>query len=805
MLSVTAIHSKEYYVNLAREDYYLQGGEPPGKCYGQGAAALDLQGQIEPEQFRFIVDGFSADGQRKLVQNAGDEKRQPGWDLTFSAPKTVSVIWSQSDQETRWEIQQAQEAATRRALDWLEAESITRRGRGGHLKEPARLIVATFEHGTSRAQDPQLHTHCLIMNAAVRGDGSTGAIESQQFYQNKMTAGALYRAELAKQLEARLGLQAIKQKEKSNLFEIRGVDPALVEEFSKRRQAIEQALETGGHTSAKAAEIAALDTREVKGHQARETLFAEWQKIGAAYGYQPPESRIRYREKSTTTAALQAWSVEMLTDRNSSFTERDLLRKMAEAAPGSGLGARDIQHAVRAYLQHSPIVCLGRVREEIRYTTEDMLQLETSMLKQVADSAENISHPVRERLLTSIWEEFPTLKAEQQAAVNHLVNAHGTIKVVEGWAGTGKTYMLNVAREAWARSGYQVYGAALSAKAASGLTDGANIHSQTLHSLLHRIQEGQLHLNARSVVVIDEASMVGTKQLASLISLTTKADAKLVLVGDSKQLQAIEAGGGFTKISEMLGAARLTEITRQTIVWMRQAVRDMIQGNAKDVLEMYAQHGQLNVQETWNEARTALITAWKENGMTAPENNIILAGTNLDVFNLNQQAQEARQQAGLLSENSVTVGGASIRENDRVLFTRNNRTADVKNGQLGTVKRIDGKILSVQLDSGEVRTINTNSYDHIKLGYAMSTHKAQGDTRQRSYVLVGGTMQDRELSYVQLSRSKAETSLFSDRMESGDALTRLARSMERSRKKELASTHLPQWQQSSQYNTQLLP
>lgn len=793
MLSINSIRSKEYYISLASEDYYLDGGEPPGKWYGRGAAALALTGKIEDEHFHHVIDGFDPNEKRKLVQNAGDKKRQAGWDLTFSAPKTVSVMWSQADESARHLIQDCQEIACRKALGWMESESITRRGKGGVIKEPAGLIVATFEHGTSRAQDPQLHTHCLIMNAAVRADDSTGAIESQQFYRNKMTAGALYRAELANQLEQRCGLQVERKGTHQNLFEIRGVDPALVAEFSKRREEIEKALNTSGNSSAKASEIAALDTRHVKDHVAREELFATWQQVGKAFAYQPPATQQLYRDTALEGPKLYQSALAKLMYHNSSFTEKELLRKVAEAAPGSGLGVEEIRKLVRANLQQQDIVCLGQIKEETRFTTKEMLTLERSMLEVVRLSVnsheQTTDHHVSEHLLTDVCRKFTTLKEEQVAAVRHAVGDESSIKVVEGWAGTGKTYMLNVAREVWEKAGFKVQGAALAAKAAGNLEE-AGMPSQTLHRLLYQLRDRRVVLTPKDVVVVDEAGMVGTRQIAELVAATEQAGAKLVLVGDAQQLQPIEAGGAFKKIGDIVGRAELTEITRQTINWMRQAVKDMIAGKAKDVLTEYAQHGQLMVQENWNGARSELVTSWgAAGGAIAPQDNLMLAGSNLDVHDLNQRAQVVRQAAGLLGHNSIQINSSQLWENDRVLFTRNSLRDGVKNGQVGTVEEIRGQSLTVRLDTGARRVIDTAHYDHLKLGYAVTTHKAQGDTRQQNFVLVGGTMQDRELSYVQLSRTRGKTFLFTDREQAGDELAQLSRGMARSRQKEMAVTY----------------
>src|SRR5262245_27980884 len=200
MLSIAALSGGQgnYYLALARDDYYLKGGEPPGRWLGEGAKLLGLTGQVEGPALKQLLRGFSADGAVPLIQGAGNSDHQPGWDLTFSCPKSVSVLWSQAEESERRVIQEAQAAAVREALDYLQdVAAFTRRGKGGHTQERTKLLVASFDHGTSRAQDPQLHTHCLILNVGVRADGTTGTILSEPFYRHKLAAGAMYRAELA--------------------------------------------------------------------------------------------------------------------------------------------------------------------------------------------------------------------------------------------------------------------------------------------------------------------------------------------------------------------------------------------------------------------------------------------------------------------------------------------------------------------------------------------------------------------------------------------------------------------------------
>ena len=209
MLSVNRIQNRDYLVNLAQEDYYEIGGEPPGKWHGNGATFLGLNHLVRREELHQLMDGYHplVPG-KKLVQNAGRYKREIGWDFTFSAPKSVSVIWSQASPNMRKAIEQTQESSVRKTLNFLEEQTTTRRGKGGSIREPAKLVTAIFEHGTSRELDPNLHSHTVVLNLGIRpSDNTSGAIQINDLLTYKMLAGALYRAELGRQLCKNLGFK----------------------------------------------------------------------------------------------------------------------------------------------------------------------------------------------------------------------------------------------------------------------------------------------------------------------------------------------------------------------------------------------------------------------------------------------------------------------------------------------------------------------------------------------------------------------------------------------------------------------
>jgi conjugative relaxase-like TrwC/TraI family protein len=394
MLSVASMSGGQghYYAGLAREDYYLAGGEPPGIWMGKGAQTLGFAGIIDREAFLDIFDGFQ--NGEALVQGAGSERHRPGWDLTFSAPKSVSVIWSQADKETALEIRAAQASAVEKAVAYLEDEAVwTRRGKAGLEHQKCAAVVAAFEHGTSRAQDPQLHTHALLLNIGVRDDGTTGTLETHSLYLHKMAAGAIYRAELAHQLERRLGFEI--ERDKSS-FAVKGVSKELVEEFSKRRKEIEASLKERRLATSRAAEIAALDTRGKKAHIAREELKERWRAVGREHGWSTEQAERLVKERRRTfdpSYALERVAqvaLEKMMLGRSYFTERELTRTVAEEAQALGGGADEVRAAVKVHLSGSPeIVRLGlRYREPI-FTTKTMLAFEQDLLQRVEKSREH--------------------------------------------------------------------------------------------------------------------------------------------------------------------------------------------------------------------------------------------------------------------------------------------------------------------------------------------------------------------------------------------------------------------------------
>jgi len=788
MLSIIQIRGDgTYYTSIGRDDYLLNGGEPRGVWLGEGAEALGLSGLVDDAVYRRLMGGFSPDGAEELVRNAGTESRRPGWDLTFSAPKSVSELWAASRDIPGLEriIREAQWAAVKRVVRHLEeVAGQAREGLGGHTRTPVRLVVAGFEHGTSRNLDPQLHCHCVLINVGVRLDGVTRTIVSKAIFRQKMTAGALYRAELASQLRQRLGLELVA---KSSWFEVAGVPQSLIEAGSTRRKEILAELEKSGFTGPKAAKIVARDTRETKKVIPREELFERWGHVAASHGFGTEQVRKLIRPGMTPIlskipAEIVGASIEKILDRQSFFSERELIRAVAERTQAMGYPVDSIVATAREALNQ--LVQLGDHQRERQFTNLATLELERKLIAQAVAGRDDTRQVLSSSTVDEVFHRH-ALSDEQKNALRHITQTPGAVQIVSGLAGTGKSTLLAAARDAFEAEGHDVIGCSLSGKAAEGLQRSSGIQSHTIARLLHQWGKELSEvrpLNAKSVLVVDEAAMVGTRQLAALFEYAEKADCRIILVGDARQLPAIQAGAPFASLSRILGMATLKDIRRQLAEWGRVMVRQFADGDVREGVEILREQGLIHIGPTPEASTRQLLSEWSQE--TDLKSVLILVGTHEEVNWVNREAQRIRKDAGLLGTSSCVIGEREFYPGDRVIFGRNDRKLGVKNGTFGTLTGEQLGSAVIQLDQSNKSVFVPLNHDHVRLGYAVTTHKSQGTTVQKAFVLFSDTMQTRESTYVQVSRAREFTKLFLTREQAGDTdLKEAVRAMERSQAK----------------------
>ena len=507
-------------------------------------------------------------------------------------------------------------------------------------------------------------------------------------------------------------------------------------------------------------------------------------------------SRVRIDEEAAKrNAALIREKPEqvltLITNEKSVFDRHDVARTLHRY-----IGEADAFQAAFAKVMASPALVElqaeqrdehGRLIEQARYSTREMVGIERDMAISADHMAAGRSFGVAGRRVEAAIAARPFLADEQRAAIEHVTGPE-RIAAVVGLAGAGKSTMLAAAREAWEAEGYHVHGAALAGKAAEGLEESAGIASRTLASWERGWERGFDQLGPRDVFVIDEAGMVGSKQLSRFIQEADRAGAKIVLVGDPEQLQPIGPGAAFRAVAERVGFVALEEIRRQREGWQREASVDFGRYRTAEGLAAYAERGAIRLEETAEHARDAIVRDVAADMEARPGGSrLVLAHRRVDVQDLNDAIRAVRKERGELDGERVyrtTEGERAFAPGDRLLFRENNRDLGVKNGMLATVERAEDGRLGVRLDSaqgpGQGRAVSVSMADYAAVdhGYATTIHKAQGATVDRAYVLASGTM-DRHLTYVAMTRHRDGAQLYAGQDEFSDvsALSaRLARS-----------------------------
>jgi Ti-type conjugative transfer relaxase TraA len=468
--------------------------------------------------------------------------------------------------------------------------------------------------------------------------------------------------------------------------------------------------------------------------------------------------------------------LETLTQREAVFTRQDMARELHRH-----LDDADQFRMVLAKLDASPeLVRLseGDQWEPARFSTRAMIAVEERMLDTAGAMAATASRGVRGDHLQTALAQHPRLSEEQREAVQH-ITGQAQIAAVAGAAGAGKSASLAAAREAWEAEGYRVRGAALAGKAADALQASAGIESRTLHALEYSWSRGRDPLSRQDVLVIDEAGMVGSRQMGRVLEAARDAGAKVVLVGDARQLQPIEAGAAFRAIAEQIGVVEIETIRRQRQDWAREASQAFATGAVPEGIAAYATRGHVHMSESRDAAKAAIAresaaAAWGEGQM------LILAHTNDDVRDLNLLVRAERQRAGALGAEArfhTERGDRDFAVGDRLVFLKNDRGLGVKNGTLATVELAEPGQLVVQIDNGARVGIDQAVYAHVDHGYAVTLHKAQGATVDRSFVLASGGM-DRHLVYVGMTRHRDDATLYAGRddfRDEGAMMRRLSR------------------------------
>lgn len=459
--------------------------------------------------------------------------------------------------------------------------------------------------------------------------------------------------------------------------------------------------------------------------------------------------------------------IEIVSGRKSVFSKHDLYRELFKH-----IDQHEVYEQIKSKLDQSDkLLLVARSGKDTTfYTTKEVLETEQS-IRATAEvlGRDDSNHGVEITSREKAKNNYSFLSNEQKQAIDDVTN-NKRLSIVVGFAGAGKSTMFKAAKEAWEDSGFKVRGIALSGKAAEGLENSSSIKSSTIHRMIYDLKVGQ-QLGKKTVVVMDEAGMVNNILMKQVVDIVERSGAKLVLAGDSEQLQPIQAGNPFRDISEMNGFTEISTIRRQKEGWQKEATYNLSQGQSARAMKAYADNGDIKLTETHQDAIDAVVSDYLKE--TYKHSNMaVLAHKRVDVTVMNQEIRKTLKIRGEIRNEigvKTSTGKKQFGIGDRLLCLRNHKGLGVMNGSLGTVMQtnVDNGLLFVKFDNGKSVEIDTNKYDSITHGYAMTIHKSQGVTVDHAKVLATRSF-DKHLAYVGLSRHKESLKVYAGRDEFED-------------------------------------
>ncbi len=799
MLTIRAAKNPGYYETpeFARDDYYTERGGTPGEWIGRGAETLGLSGSPDRGELEQLLGGGNPVTDERL-HGLREGRRNAGFDLTWTAPKSVSVLHAVGDERVRAEVLAAHEAGVRAGMDYLERfECQARRGAGGHqIVEAGGFAGAAFTHELSRTGDPHLHTHQVIANAVQGPDGRWSAQDMRPVFGAAKTAGTIAEAVMRRELTDRLGVRW--GEVTKGTAEIDGVPSDVIGEFSRRRAEITELALSRGAQGLQAVGSVQRETRDRKPVLDRDIAVGEWRARAAEHGLGRYELQALLDHPTPDLAlhevrAFDRWlaSPEGLTEKDSTFDRRAVLRAFAEHHQ-QGITLPEIETRADAWITDHAVNITPDLPEtgtRARWSTPDMLTTEERLIALAERRVPGQTVP--SRTIEDVLTLRPEVGLDQAEAVRELAGGFGPVRVMVARAGTGKTYTLDLVRETLEAAGIQVTGCSWQGQAAQLLETQAGIPSRTIASLLGEIEHRpEIALPEHGVLVIDEAGTVPTRALARLMEYAAERDVTVLLVGDPRQLPSIDAGGALASIADRVGSVELTENRRQVGELQQSVAASLADGAPQRALRLLTEHQRLHTHPTPQEAREALVQAWAEHALLDPSRTLILAHDRVDVAALNQLARHRMDQAGLLGPERLTIGEREWAEGDRLVCRRNNYhpELDVRNGTRATVTHVDlqARALTIRTDEGRTVRLPEDYLEHAHHAYATTGHISQGITVDRTYLLASPERGGQEWGYVAGSRHRIDLHLYAADFDPDTAADALSRGWQRTRAKTLA-------------------
>jgi conjugative relaxase-like TrwC/TraI family protein len=796
-----------YYVEHLR-NYYLVEGEPTGVWFGNGATALGLDAEFVPAGFIAVMAGAHPDDPDRALGGVYTEKSVRGFDVTCSAPKSVSALFGLGAEYVRSEVTGAHDAAVTALAGWIEAHAHTRYRVAGEVcvLDAEGIIGAQFRQHTSRALDPQVHTHLVIANRVQSPDGRWLALDARMLKKDQRSLSAIYHASLRAELTARLGVRW--NAPVNGIAEIVDLPAEVLAEFSSRtadvRARIEVKLDRFIETMGREPTVrerwklereAAVDSRPAKADQVDAAVLHDaWAAQMRALGRDPATlvadviGRVVERQQVNEPDRMVMIDQAMVAmgEKQSSWRPTELHRELGAVIPtdtattAAGIvesldDLADQIVASRCVELSKPVPEHVRVRKDGRPITESVLDRALTT-QAILDQEQALIGWVDRRLLFDGLDNPDTLTRSTreldsaQARAACAVAGHADIVFIVGPAGTGKTTALAPAVAQLHAEGRAAFGVAPSATAADVLSFETGVVADTVDKLLieHRLTRPPLpkfRLPVGTTLIVDEAGMIPTARLAELADLADMKGWRVVMVGDPMQFTSVGRGGMYGLLTDTFGAIELDRVHRFNHPWERDASLQLRDGNP-GVADLYNDHGRLHGGTSVQMERAA-INRWADHRQDG-QSVLLMAATNETVERLNQRAQQHRIRHGELNPDGphATAGVYELFAGDEIATRRNDRGMVTDRGEIvrnratwtiDTIHR-DGAITATG-KHGTIRLPAAYVVDHVELAYATTGMGAQGRTVDAAITVLDGPTDVRNL-YVPMTRGRETNEAF---------------------------------------------
>ncbi len=753
-----AYHAEEF--GNARENYYTQGDQIRGEWHGRLADQWDLHGEVSEEHFRRLTEGHHPmtgaqlvrhKAAREYVDENGHKTRtmehRAGWDATFSAPKSVSLTALVGGDER---LSGAHRESVGVALNELERYVQARIGGNLPAETTGKWVAAKFEHDSARPVDgyaaPQLHTHVVFFNVTQTEDGSTYALQPRELYKTQQYATAVYRSELAARMKA-LGYKI--ERGKSGQPEIKGYTEEYLAASSPRRQQIEEHLAKEKQRGADAAQIAAHKTRQAKLNLSHGEVQQRHQQVAEAFGNQPDQVIETARERAqhpnpkshgVSTEAAVTFSKERNLEREAVADERDLLRDALRRSMGEAT-FEEVRNEFEKRVNAGEFIGVAtRAGAPDRaFTTQEMIDYERDTMQAMRDGQNRHEPLASEATRREIGGKRLHLSESQRNAIEQILSSRDQVTALEGVAGGGKTTSLTAIRDAAEQEGYRVEGFAPTSRAAQKLAE-SGIESSTLqrHLATNEPDDGQKRL-----YILDESSLASTRQMNQFLHGLKEND-RVLLVGDVRQHQAVEAGAPYQQLQEAgIQVAHLDEIVRQKDPALKEVVEHLSQGHVREAMERLHNQGRVHEIVDRDERFRAIANEYGKQ----PEGTLVVSPDNQSRMKINQVIHTEMQARGQVDHREerlkVLVARQEITGADRqwaeqyqsgdiVRYTKGSKTHGIKAGEYARVEKIDAKenLVSVKNRTGKQVTYDPRRLQGVTVYRETDRAFSRGDRVQ---------------------------------------------------------------------------